>query len=161
MTNMVATVNLGMEQDLKELALRARNAEYNPKRSVPYIKTHTITPLRASMRRAPPSDLLLAATALGLRGKKPIDARSRLAPQVPGCDYAHHGSQVRGACLPHGQDGRHRCVPRGDRACRKRCLWTCRVNEGPCRDVSILHTVDTSACLSMRYQHGAAPCPIT
>ncbi|KAA8491410.1 TATA-box-binding protein [Porphyridium purpureum] len=30
--NVVATTNLGMQLDLKEIALRARNAEYNPKR---------------------------------------------------------------------------------------------------------------------------------
>lgn len=30
--NIVSTVNLGHELDLKEIALKARNAEYNPKR---------------------------------------------------------------------------------------------------------------------------------
>lgn len=29
--NVVATVNLGCQLDLKEIALHARNAEYNPK----------------------------------------------------------------------------------------------------------------------------------
>ena len=33
--NVVATVNLGTRLDLKEIALHARNAEYNPKVSVP------------------------------------------------------------------------------------------------------------------------------
>jgi transcription initiation factor TFIID TATA-box-binding protein len=31
--NVVATVNLGIKLDLKEIALHARNAEYNPKAS--------------------------------------------------------------------------------------------------------------------------------
>lgn len=30
--NIVSTVNLGVQLDLKQIALRARNAEYNPKR---------------------------------------------------------------------------------------------------------------------------------
>lgn len=33
--NMVATVNLGCKLDLKQIALHARNSEYNPKASTP------------------------------------------------------------------------------------------------------------------------------
>jgi hypothetical protein len=33
--NMVATVNLGCKLDLKQIALHARNSEYNPKASLP------------------------------------------------------------------------------------------------------------------------------
>lgn len=34
--NVVATVNLGCKLDLKEIALHARNAEYNPKVPPPF-----------------------------------------------------------------------------------------------------------------------------
>ena len=35
--NIVSTVNLGCKLDLKTIALRARNAEYNPKVRLPYV----------------------------------------------------------------------------------------------------------------------------
>jgi len=46
--NVVATVNLGTRLDLKEIALHARNAEYNPKVS-PLLACNLVTQARCSM----------------------------------------------------------------------------------------------------------------
>lgn len=64
--NIVSTVNMDCKLDLKEIALRARNAEYNPK-----VRPWSLLPL-----------LLASSAALIWRQEDPEESRSHLSPPL-------------------------------------------------------------------------------
>lgn len=79
--NVVATVDLGCKLDLKEIALQARNAEYNPK------VRHW------SQAAAAPSSMRQPAAALG------TCERSTPCHSVPCCHPSQsHGCHAAGQC---------------------------------------------------------------